>query len=456
MALAVLECCERAVRGMAPDYASAGKNTDSSFMRTALQNLCSKLRVLRSQAAAGWNPAFLKMLEGVHSVYVERVDHAEKEELRTRKLRCMACPRPEHCCEYAVSLLGGGFDCTSFNSGDPKRLERSWHSFSGYYNKFNDDYVDNASEDTLPTEDLGTFSVGKTCLRKLTTFVAINTFVMEICYSINQACFHGEEVDGFYFANEENAEKLNAALQTIQAAVADDKRPSPPVLTDESLWQRIDDVRMNIAGGCDEAKLCLLRVRAEATLKRFGAPENVEISDDEEEDDIFEEDIFPPANEITRKSRRKIVVVDDSEEEDAPPPGPTRKRKKWPSRQRSRRQQNLDPEDELAAPRNEGRDPPRKPPHRGTEPEPQPSAPQVVQARAHGKRRTNEDASSMARQQRQPGERLASRRAALFNLGALQLRLIREGRDDDAAACTAAMFVIQELMTRVDQLAHTA
>ena len=57
---------------------------------------------------------------------------------------------------------------------------------------------------------------------------------------------------------------------------------------------------------------------------------------------------------------------------------------------------------------------------------------------------------------RVPGGRLPARRKALYNLGTLQLRLMAEGRDADAAICTNAMFVIQEMLARVDQLAHTA
>ena len=61
----------------------------------------------------------------------------------------------------------------------------------------------------------------------------------------------------------------------------------------------------------------------------------------------------------------------------------------------------------------------------------------------------------MAQEQRAPEGRLPARRRCLINLGTLQLKLLEEGRDADAATCTNAMFTIQELIARNDLLAHT-
>lgn len=51
--------------------------------------------------------------------------------------------------------------------------------------------------------------------------------------------------------------------------------------------------------------------------------------------------------------------------------------------------------------------------------------------------------------------RLPARRAAVLAIMDLQNRLMREGRDADAAVCTAAIFTLQDLLARVDDLAHT-
>ena len=66
-------------------------------------------------------------------------------------------------------------------------------------------------------------------------------------------------------------------------------------------------------------------------------------------------------------------------------------------------------------------------------------------------------AVAMAQTQRISGTagRLPARRAAVLALMDLQVRLMRAGDDTGAAACTSAIFVMQELLARVEQLSHT-
>ena len=66
-------------------------------------------------------------------------------------------------------------------------------------------------------------------------------------------------------------------------------------------------------------------------------------------------------------------------------------------------------------------------------------------------------ACEIAQARRAPGTegRLQSRRECLAQLAELQLKLIREDRASDAAVCTSALMTLQELMSRVDKLAHT-
>ena len=129
---------------------------------------------------------------------------------------------------------------------------------------------------------------------------------------------------------------------------------------------------------------------------------------------------------------------------------------------RSRRVQNLSPVDE-EGPREEGMDASDDeaetaagPTEDITEPGDTPGeASREHRATAPGSRAPLPSAFHMAQEQRAPGGRLPARRRCLFNLGTLQLKLLQEGRDDDSSICTNAMFTIQELLARCDQLSHT-
>jgi hypothetical protein len=66
------------------------------------------------------------------------------------------------------------------------------------------------------------------------------------------------------------------------------------------------------------------------------------------------------------------------------------------------------------------------------------------------------DPFRLAQARRAPEGRLPARRECLLQLGELQMQLIREGRDGEASVCTNAIMTLQELMARVEQLAHTA
>lgn len=50
---------------------------------------------------------------------------------------------------------------------------------------------------------------------------------------------------------------------------------------------------------------------------------------------------------------------------------------------------------------------------------------------------------------------LPSRRATLVSLMELQIRLARQEKHEDAAVCTNAIQTLQELIQRVDELAHS-
>ena len=479
VALSVLDCCERAVRGISPDYADK-KDEDAQFMKRSIESIKSRLRVLKRQSAAGWKPEFARMLDQCHSIDVVRCDFEEKEGVRTDKMRCMACGRREHRCRYGLNALGG-FDSKAFNYLEVDQLQASWRAFEHEYAKLGDDYPQGTRCGRLPPVDMGEYTLGDTCLRKAELYFMINTLVMELCYDANQTChddlnpkdpFPGAK---WYYATEENAKSFMRKLEELELAVADDKRPTPDWGTDHSVWENVEKSRYKAAHDEEDECTEMLRKRAESTLARFRDVPSVHSgSEDGEESEEDDDDAQPRRG---KRRRTATIIEDDSEDEEeafepCAAPAPARKRSAAPvdhltSVRRSRRVQKLSPEDEAAlasGPHNEGREEAPKdveddvgadsleeareaPSEEGRE--------CATDKRVGGPRRPAANAFHMAMEQRVPGGRLPARRNALLNLGTLQLKLLREGRDDDSATCTAAFFVIQELLTRVDQLQHT-
>jgi hypothetical protein len=62
VALATLDACERAVRGLDVDY-SKKEDKDAQFMKQAVASIQSRVRMLKRQGAALWKPEFTQMLD---------------------------------------------------------------------------------------------------------------------------------------------------------------------------------------------------------------------------------------------------------------------------------------------------------------------------------------------------------------------------------------------------------
>ena len=475
VALSVLDCCERACRHIAPDYEDA-HDADAQFMKSSIEGVKSRLRVLKRQAAAGWKPEFTRMLDQVHSISLHQIDFAGKEGLRTEKLKCMACGRHEHCCKYALRALGG-FDYHAFNEESVSGLQEAWKDFDKGYKALGNEYPDGTRCGRLPAVDLGDYTLGSTCLRKAELYYIVNTMIMECCFEANVACNDGydpkDPLPGakWYYANEENAEDFLRKLDEVELAIADDRRPVPEWGTDDVVWSNVEKSRYKAAHDDEETYTEMLRARAERVLERCERPGiaanyESEGSGEEEEEEEEEEEDGEAAHRRGRKRRR--VIEDDSDEEEpicaAPERAAASAAKAGPVR-KSRRQQRLSPEDDAAlatGPRNEGRAERGSADEGADEGADEEADEEADEAEGRekepavgGSRRALPNAFVMASEQRVPGGRLPARRSALFNLGTLQLKLLREGRDADSATCTAAMFTIQELLARVDMLQHT-
>lgn len=498
VSLAVLDACERAVRGIALDYTDAS-DADAAFMNSCVRAYASRLRMLKAQAAAGWRPEFSWMLERCHSIAVDDVDEDEKEGVRTEKKKCMACGRWERRCKKALNCVGP-LDFERFNRGDASELQPAWQTFEQDYDRASNSDRRHRREQ-LPSCDFGEFTIGETCLRKAELFFMCNTLLLENCFEANIACVLNErkrDCTGgliWYHATQENASLLVERMRDLELAIADERRRVPTWGVDTELWATLNDERA-YAGNRDPEKItALLQERAETTLETARARLYIDdasqaLNVTEEDHDGNDYDVIGDSDEeekedehpyraVGKRAKRKCVLdssddEDEIEKEPVPPPractaAGTKRAANEKSAVEPRRSKRFQKEvaSHVAGPSS------------SNAPAPAPSTAVVMEeeaveqaveetseaqkeeeAPAEDMRRRSRaapaNAFTMAQAQRVPGQRLPARRDALYNLGTLQLKLMREGRDADSATCTSAIFVMQELLARVDQLAHTA
>lgn len=483
VSLAVLDACERAARGIATDYTDAS-NSDAAFMKACVHAHASRLRMLKAQAAAGWRPEFTSMLERCHSIAVDDVDEDEKEGVRVEKEKCMACGRWERRCKKALNCVGP-LDFERFNRGDVSELQPAWQKFEQDYDRASNSDRRHRREQ-LPSCDFGEFTLGQTCLRKTELFFMCNTLLLENCFEANIAFVLNERArsgpDDFvwYHATPENASLLVERMRNLELAIADDKRPVPSWGVDTELWATLNGER-EYAGDNNPKKItALLRERAETTLETaraqlYAVRGSRSSTAAEEDDDGNDYDVVGDSDEdeneeecpdhVAGKRAHRKRVLDSSDEEDGvedpiPRVCTTAGTKRAAEPRRSKRFQGDNATCE-AGPSSSN----------APAPAPAPSTAVVVEEAFEALEEEEEEetrdmrrrsraapanAFTLAQAQRVPGQRLPARRDALYNLGTLQLKLMREGRDADSATCTSAMFVLQELLARVEQLAHTA
>ena len=504
---------------MPPDYENT-HDKDAQFMKESIESIKSRLCVLKRQAAAGWNHRFTRMLDQCHSIAVEPVSVEEKEAVRTRKLKCMACGRSEHCCKYALHAIGC-FNQHGFNEQGVGHLFKNWSSFIESYNEFNSNYVNNTKKYKLPYQDMGQYTIGTTCLRKAELYHMANVMVMECCYDakvdVDSKMSQEHLQMRWYHANENNALAFMKKMRGLELAIADEKSAVPKWGVDESLWCCIEESRTMASFTHEPTRMKLLRQRAEHVLHQFEQPgmrvyspsmheesdggsetrsenENHENHDDvsvgTNQSDDENDDNQPKRNKGSKTYR--VVYSDDEEngqEESAESAasvvsleslevgsGKKRKRTKdTPSCTRmalrsqskigSTSEHGMGEEALWAMPFNEGEEEEEEDEEVEEEVEEvEEEVEEVEELEDEGNalraRAPQPNALNMAQQQRRRQRlvshgRLPSRQSALISLGILQVRLLRQARLDDAAICTNAMFVIQELMSRVSELQHS-
>lgn len=475
VSLAILDACERAARDLPTSYNNL-LDKDAQFMAGAVRNWQTRIKVLKLQAAAGWQPRFQQMLDQAHSICIEEISYPEKEAVRTKKMRCMACGRWEKRCKYGLNAAGP-FRPLDFNSEGAGNLKSAWSEFWASYDS---NLTEKPEEGQLLQQDMGLYSIGETCMRKAQVYYQINTLILNEVFEAYYAAENGQpDDDEWVHATEEQASEFLERFQSLQACAADDKRAVPSWGTDRLLWKKVDQARSSAAKGDGDLLAKILRSRAESFI---GVCHDAEDSGSETDPEIL------PAKS-TRKRAATLedsgsesgseseglsdFIVDDEEAEadqedqdDQQEQRPARKPARKPARQsragvrKSRRVMGKAPESPEAEPEGPHEEGPRQ--------ESAPAAPERIElsdsepaepaepAEPRPSRAPPPDPFRLAQARRAPEGRLPARRECLLQLGELQMQLIREGRDGEASVCTNAIMTLQELMARVQQLAHTA
>ena len=479
---AVLNVAECTAREADLEFDNA--DTDGPLLDRCLQSLFSKLKYLKRQVASEyrWSPEFLRVMENAHSIRERRVDRDKKEKLRQRKARCVACGQWESCCSYTLDVLGGFEHKAWF--GASQNIQKTWMDFRDRYDTLGSAC---AADDLkcLPCDDWGSFALGSVCLRRARLYYQINTLFMERCWrasSLIQAYteIHGElSEEELVTVDEKDAEGFCALIQTLELACADDKRNGPDLLVDEAMWSTIDDARATLSADDPDAEAELLRERASTVLAALASPERESDKENDPGDDVDwsnqeeDEGSGDRSKKPQHNLRRRRAVVDSSESGCEEPHGMARPKAGGPVRERPGRLQGPG--------RSQGSKRAREPDGDSAVDDDfdavqeEEEAPEEVAALCSGSderqegpapsdgifvrpqaRRAQPSAVDLARQHRIVDPKLPSDRQALYRLMGLQVELMRERRDKQAAVCTENIFVIQRLLARVEELQHTA
>lgn len=500
----VLRVAELAARNLILDLDDADDpNVDGVV--NAYDSFTAKVRYLRERAAAGWTLQFQRVLDTSHSMRIETLPAvADKDQRRCRLGRCMACGRNEQNCRYVIDLAGCE-ECDDYDSEE--WAKQSISNVTESYSKFADAYEESISDQavkkalrkkSLVASDKGAFVVGATCLRKAKLRFAISNLMLELCYdaeremeSLTEAGQTAFRADTFYTLSEERAEELVARQDTINLAVADEKRKLPDLAMDLSFWSMIDKVRRNASGGDEHTLNALLRSRAvdhlEMWTPELDSPSPSEDGDQEYWDDDLEwsecgdeendETLGDPRHQEKSASKgprlptryRRNCISDDSDDEavdsrDEPqiltrakraamrcdaqkskPDGNTKHQRKRAKSIPASEDEEDEEEGECGEGANE------------EEEEGSPAEGGALPASSQTRpspRSVPPSASKIAGIQRRDGV-LPARRLVARQLMNLQLRLCDEGRHADAALVGHGVLTIEDLLCRVDELSHT-
>lgn len=482
----VIKLCEFAARGLTLDLDDT-EDESMGLLKGSYAALASKLSYLMPRSSAQWKPEFERALESSHSMRVQTIEVSRKQAIAGVRGKCMACGRNESNCRYSIDLAG---------SMEPREWLRGPHQVAGLYASFKKGYEevydsefvnDCMQAGELPEVDKGRFVVGQTCLRKAKLRHLLQTLLLETCYAcdrdLEEIEARGEstlEIDegSLYTVTDERCEEFVKRQDTLELAVADDKRYTPDIPIDIDFWNIIDECRNAIAGGSDCVFDDIISRRANETLSNLHMGgvrggergrghkdedddeqsdgddgQNREDQEDDRDDEcgdecgelyaevcvgggVFDVDGDKGAANKRRVPRKRSCVIadDDSDEGDGADEGDERVYCVGGHATRSSTKHTKYDVPCVASSSGEGE-----------------SSRTLV-----GSRRSNSPSISGMVGMRRAAGILPSRNDALVQLMELQTRLAKSHNNRDAVVCTNAILTMQELMQRVEELRHTA
>lgn len=420
----ILKLCETVARNSLPDVDDVEDDSVQDMQR-AYASLTSKLRYLMRQAEAAWTPAFGNVLASSSCMSVVKVNRDSKERKRGYSGKCMACGREETNCRYAVNLAGN-LDPDAWLAG-PESMLKAYNCFLDEYQcvfdkNFHTEAVKNGA---LPPIDKGCYMLGETCLRKAKIRFLLQSLLLETTYNaertVEELAQSGElDPAVIYSTGDEEIKQFIDLVDKIELAIADPKRSVPRIKVDDSFWKVLDGIGLELADSDDTKADNMAFRRAEQLLQQERLSAGKEKCGGGGEDghvgvDSDDEDEYGSRQKRRRGKKRKAIVHDSDEDYESC---------------ESEESEESGHADDIERP------PPPPPPSR-SEP--------AGSANLPKKRKEPTHAASLAGLSR-AHTRLPSRKRALVELMRLQAKLAEEGRDDDSAVCTHAIFTIQELI----------
>jgi hypothetical protein len=231
-----------------------------------------------SARSASWKPEFSTLVNFAHSFRVTPITPALKKKMRnggqrfyddignrTREdshLRCVLCNSKEHNSKWCVDLAGNAEWWTrSYDAREFLEKPREW---GGLFDKamkrhgeiFEPDWAP-GDDMCMPSEFMGSFAVGETCLQHLISSVAAQNMPFESIYKSMSMLRESEpdtpEFDEMYTVNDQRIFEWCDQKNRIQTSIATKGKAAqkPKVAYCEELWAKLDTAITESVGDRD-------------------------------------------------------------------------------------------------------------------------------------------------------------------------------------------------------------
>tara|TARA_Y100000591_G_scaffold330720_2_gene362524 strand:+ start:119 stop:1351 length:1233 start_codon:yes stop_codon:yes gene_type:complete len=389
--------------------------------RSCMEHLMRNINLWCGQAAADWSTAFRELMYNAHSMRVVNLNMHDKPKRQLRHSHCDACARSEYRCDQAIDIaVNSRVNMNAFRSTVDTAME-AWPIFIQCYEA---EINECPAPSQFKSSDMGRFCTGSTCLRKSKLFFGISTVVLDLLYSAwidtrTSPLTKLVNLHDLSTVHDDAITRLEAHIESIQAALPHDKGSVPDIQMDRSYWASIDATRNKLPSNALNlhTKRCLELgngVAAHHRKRRASCATDEDSFIVNDDSDMEEEDnddyTLGAANALhAHNPKRRVVLDSDSDGEDQDDSAP-------------------DTQQTLLRKSNSPRGTSSRQPTRGTG--------------------TLSGSSSGAKASAKAGAHsyplLSDRCLLLSQLIELNGQLTREGRGDYAAALDAAILIIRE------------